>query len=146
MVTKSRKETGSVTKSNITNTNLQDNSETTSFDVMKISSQNPLRGFEAKTYDGFDWALIELDDDTFHCANEVVLARATERHPKHLFVKNISVSPPSGEVLGITRRGVVKGFATGSACSIKLRNSSIYRDVWSAQLEDTNGLSYSCSL
>jgi hypothetical protein len=143
----SRKENPrSASKSVIANSDLQDNSGATSLDIVNISSQNPLRGFEATIYDGFDWALIELGDDTFRCTNEVVLARATERHPKHLFLKRVSVSPPSGEVLGITRRGIVKGFAIGLACTIKLSNSSIYREVWSVQLEDTHGLSCSSVL
>jgi hypothetical protein len=114
--------------------------------VINISSRNPLRGFEANIYDGFDWALVELGDATFHCANEVALPQVPQRHPKHLFLERISVSPPSGEVLGVTRRGIVKGFATGSACSIKLSNSSLYREVWSVQLENTHGLSYSFAL
>ena len=138
-VNRRKENSGSASKSIIANSSLQDTSGSTTLNIIKISSQNPLRGFQANIYDGFDWALIEIVDATFHCANEV-------KHPKHLFLKRISMSPPSGEVLGITRRGIVKSFATGSACLIKLSNSSIYQEVWPVRLEGTHGLLYSLAL
>src|SRR5438552_3070705 len=107
-----------VSKFMINSSELQDNSGDTSLNIMKISSKDPLRGFETNIYDGFDWALIELDDVMFHCVNEVILPEGTKGHTRHLFLKDKSNSPPLGEVIAITRRGIVKGFAAGSACSI----------------------------
>ena len=122
-------------------------SDGVSLKLATISSHHPFQGGMDDSYDGVDWALIELPNPSYHYMNGII-ARQQENFqkvPHLLFSKEFQEVPPVGVVYIPTKSGLVKGFGTGSACSIKLPYSDVYRKVWTVEVERRLGKFYSLS-
>lgn len=89
--------------------------------------------------DGLDWALCELGEWGKYAMNGVYLPQEvrTDQKREYLLFKTLKTTPPLGKILVAIRRGVIRGYGTGSDCSIKLGSDSEYRHVWSIHLEES---------
>ena len=89
-----------------------------------------------------DWALVQLTDTCYY-KNIIVRPGTAQMKASTLEVKGISKVPPTGEVLVITRRGVVRAKGSGSSCSLQLPPHKTAVNVWSIDLESYLGTSRS---
>lgn len=96
--------------------------------MVAVSSSHPLCNDNDGSFDGMDWAIIEVRNPFHQGMNSVLIDQATR---KWLYFERVEMSGPQTSVIVATRRGIVRGIGTGSATSIKLRGSSRFRDVWS---------------
>ena len=102
--------------------------------LFKISSESPFRITNNNSYDGMDWALLNVPNPWCLCVNGV------RRDNTWLHFEKIREDGPRGPVLIATRKGVIDGVGTGTASSIKLKGSSTYRNVWSVQSDHPLGM------
>jgi hypothetical protein len=105
--------------------------------VVAMSSQHPLGDGDDNTFDGLDWAVIEIRNPFHHGMNGVLLDKDAR---KWLYFKRFKKSAPRNAILVATRHGIVRGIGTGSASSIKLRGSSHFRNIWSIRPEEALGM------
>ena len=105
------------------------------FPLYKLSSESPFRNNNDNSYDGMDWALLNVPRPWYHCVNG-----ALRNDTSWLHFEKIREDGPSGPVLIVTRKGVVNGVGAGTASSIKLKGSSTYRNVWSVQSDHPLGM------
>ena len=102
--------------------------------LFKISSESPFRNTNNKSYDGMDWALLNVPNPWCFCVNGV------RQDDTWLHFEKIREDGPRGPVLIVTRKGVIHGVGVGTASSIKLKDSSTYRNVWSVQSDHPLGM------
>jgi hypothetical protein len=83
--------------------------------------------------DGGDWALVPLDHLGYHCAvNE--LPRDL-RDEKGTFIQHIATKVTSGGVFALLVPDPLHGFASASACSVKIRGNHSYNKMWAISLK-----------
>ena len=102
--------------------------------LFKISSGRPFRDTNNNSYDGMDWALLNVPNPWCFCVNGV------RQDDTWLHFEKIREDGPRGPVLIVTRKGAIHGVGVGTASSIKLKGSSTYRNVWSVQSDHPLGM------
>ena len=105
------------------------------FPLSRLSSEAPFRNTNDNKYDDMDWALLTIPRPWYHCVNG-----ASRTDTSWVRFEKIREDGPSGSVLIVTRKGIVHGRGAGTASSIKLKGSPIYRNTWSVQSDHPLGM------
>ena len=102
--------------------------------LYKDEALSVARAHVSHTSSELDWALIELGDACYY--NKV---KNPSGRDGILVLGNIKNVPPIGQVMVLTRRGVVHARGGGSFSSLKLPHVEALQSVWQINLEQNLG-------